>query len=72
MSEQPIRLQIVRGVSGLCVYLNDYRIAGQKPWGGGEVVGEYTLSHKDITTALQLLVEPARAAHPEDAPGGPK
>jgi hypothetical protein len=32
------RFEVIRGVEGLCLTLDDTRIAGPKPWGGGTVV----------------------------------
>lgn len=49
-----MNLILVRGRSGgLCLYLNDYRIAGEKPWGGGATVCEWTVTAADIRTALK-------------------
>jgi len=31
-----LSLTLVDGVEGQSIYLNDYRIAGNKPWGGGQ------------------------------------
>ena len=33
-----VRIDIIKGVEGLAIYINDYRICGPKPWGGGEMV----------------------------------
>lgn len=30
--------EVVRGVEGCCLVLDDLRIAGPKPWGGGTVI----------------------------------
>lgn len=46
-------LEIVRGVYGLCVYLNGYRIAGDKPWGGGQIVGRWEIPEVDVDTAMR-------------------
>lgn len=37
MSET-IEMLLVAGVAGDSIYLNDHRIAGPKPWGGGKIV----------------------------------
>lgn len=47
-----LNLSIVAGVEGLSVYLCGYRIAGSKPWGGGRVMAEWTISMRDIREAL--------------------
>lgn len=51
-----LSLLIVQGVGGLSVYLNDYRIAGEKPWGGGAVLHTWKVSLKDIVRALRGAV----------------
>ena len=32
------KFEVIRGVEGCCLALDDTRIAGPKPWGGGEVI----------------------------------
>ena len=32
------RFEVIRGVEGYCLALDDKRIAGPKPWGGGDVI----------------------------------
>ena len=32
------RFDVIRGVEGCCLALDDTRIAGPKPWGGGKVI----------------------------------
>jgi hypothetical protein len=46
------KVTIVAGVAGPSVYLNDYRIAGPKPWGGGRVVAEYRADGDDVDRAM--------------------
>ena len=46
-------IEIIKGVGGLCVSINDYRVCGNKPWGGGVVIASWkTVPMKDITQAL--------------------
>jgi hypothetical protein len=45
-------LEVVQGVCGLAVYLNGYRIIGEKPWGGGPVLHRWQFSNEDLNTAL--------------------
>jgi len=54
MKNKTIELCIIRGVEGDCVVLNDYRIAGSKPWGGGEVVKSWQIDIGLIKEALNL------------------
>jgi len=47
-------IQIIKGVVGYSVYLNDYRIAGAKPWGGGESVAEFNnIKSAEITAQMK-------------------
>lgn len=47
------KLVLVDGVEGPSVYLDDHRIAGPKPWGGGTVVREWTVTERDLRAALK-------------------
>ncbi len=47
-----VRLELVSGVEGRCLVLNDRRIAGPKPWGGGTVQQTWEIPVKNITDAL--------------------
>lgn len=41
-----------------CVYLNDFRIAGGKPWGGGKKLKEWkSVSVRDVVRAMPSLQE---------------
>lgn len=46
-------LMIVNGVEGTAVYLNDFRIAGPKPWGGGTVVKQWDITPEDLESAIE-------------------
>ncbi len=47
-------IKLVEGVEGNSIYLNDYRIAGPKPWGGGRVLHSWEVTAADIRNALKL------------------
>jgi hypothetical protein len=36
-----------------CLYLNDFRIAGSKPWGGGKIIRTWKVRRADLATALE-------------------
>ena len=38
-----------------CVYLNNYRIAGPKPWGGGDTQARWMVSLDQLRAALPEL-----------------
>ena len=39
--EDRVEIEILHGVEGNCVVINNRRVAGNKPWGGGSIIGEY-------------------------------
>jgi len=45
-------IQLVDGVEGGSLYLDDFRIAGSKPWGGGKVRKTWNLTIENILTAI--------------------
>lgn len=49
-----VSIKIVNGVAGPSVYVADYRVSGPKPWGGGNVVHEFTAARADLLHALGL------------------
>lgn len=52
-----------RGTKLLCLYLNDYRIAGGKPYGGAQVERTFKVSLSDLISAcLDLRAMAKRAA----------
>lgn len=52
--DKPINIFVCKGVEGPSIYINDYRVCGNKPWGGGEVWHEWKCTEKDILTALGI------------------
>jgi len=48
-----MKLLLVSGVEGPSVYLNDYRIAGPKPWGGGTIQREWNVERENVERALE-------------------
>jgi hypothetical protein len=56
-----LKLDLVKGVEGNSIYLNDYRIAGPKPWGGGTVLQSWRVKAANV---LKVLEEdpPAKSA----------
>ena len=47
-------VELVRGVSGFCIYLNGFRIAGEKPGGGGKVIRRWELENDDLKQAIDM------------------
>lgn len=74
--DAPMNLTIVRWEGAIrCVYLNNFRIAGGKPWGGGDSVKEFKgITIRELARAIPALREelgldylgkPVPAAHKE-------
>ena len=51
--DREIEVSLIKGVEGNSISLNNYRICGSKPWGGGQVLKTWTTSIKDIQSALE-------------------
>lgn len=50
-----VRVSGVNGTSGQCLYLNDHRVAGGKPWGGGVAVFEKTFKLGGFPDLMQRI-----------------
>jgi len=50
-----IKVDIIGGVEGPCLSVNDYRVAGPKPWGGGKITRSWTVTIKDLIGGLPEL-----------------
>lgn len=47
-----VKVELINGVEGQCVGVNDYRICGPKPWGGGSVAKSWTTDKNDVLRAF--------------------
>ena len=54
-AEERYPIEIIQGVEGFCIGLNNYRIAGPKPWGGGTVVKRWDVSLADLGRAIPSI-----------------
>ncbi len=59
-----IEVEIVGGVEGDCLVVNNYRIAGPKPWGGGRSVKTFRIKESDFL-ALDFISQALQAAKEE-------
>jgi len=50
--DEKTTVTVISGVEGYSVYINNYRIAGNKPWGGGKVVCEFKVDKQTIIDRL--------------------
>ena len=51
-------VNIISGVEGQCLSINNYRVAGPKPWGGGKIIKEWKVETKDIIHAINCGLNP--------------
>ena len=54
-AEERYPIEIIQGVEGFCIGLNNYRIAGPKPWGGGTVVKRWDVSLAGLGRAIPSI-----------------
>lgn len=52
MPEPKVKIEVVAGVEGKCLYINDYRVAGPKPWGGGTAIASFEIDNEKLKKAL--------------------
>lgn len=56
MQQEPetdrIAVHLIDGVEGQCVSVNDYRICGPKPYGGGSITQSWTTTKEDVLRAF--------------------
>ena len=54
MNDEKVTIEIINGCEGKSIYINDYRVAGSKPWGGGTVEKTWIAYKEDILKALNI------------------
>lgn len=47
-------IEVVSGVEGNCLSVDDTRVAGPKPWGGGKVIQAWSLEEQDVRTLRDI------------------
>ena len=52
MDNEKVKIETVNGCEGKSIYINDYRIAGSKPWGGGSTEQTWLVDKKKVLKAL--------------------
>lgn len=48
------QIELIQGVEGNSLYLNDTRVCGPKPWGGGKLLKKWDTSIAQIENALGI------------------
>jgi hypothetical protein len=66
--KKQVTLEVISGVEGPCVAIDDYRVAGPKPWGGGSVKHNWQMRIDDLLRAIPGL----SYVDPDCAPAGGK
>ena len=45
-------IEVISGCEGNCLAINNFRVAGPKPWGGGTVIQTFKAEMSDILKAI--------------------
>jgi len=56
-ADEKIRIEIIAGVEGDCLSINDYRVCGPKPWGGGIVKKQWRVRRGDLLEYLRIALD---------------
>ena len=43
-----VKIEVVKGAGGSALYIDDFRVCGPKPWGGGHVTHTWTATVSDL------------------------
>jgi len=53
MKNEPVIIEVISGFfADDCIVINNYRVAGPKPWSGGRVLKQWECSVEDILRAV--------------------
>lgn len=52
MENAKVKIELVNGCEGESIYIDDYRVAGPKPWGDGRTEKMWMVNKDDILQAL--------------------
>lgn len=56
MDNETVKIELVNGCEGKSIYIDDYRVAGSKPWGGGNTEKVWTAKRSNILRALGIEI----------------
>ena len=56
MDNDTVKVEIIKGVEGLSVCIDDTRICGSKPWGGGTVIAKWDKVPKEYLEEVLVNV----------------
>lgn len=54
MENKNVKIKIVSGVEGKSCYINDKRVSGNKPWGGGRIIYEFNANLNDTLKSINI------------------
>jgi hypothetical protein len=52
-----INICVLQGSEGKSLYVNDYRVSGSKPWGGGKIIFEADVTKDELCQALGITMD---------------
>jgi hypothetical protein len=52
-----INICVLQGLEGKSLYINDYRVSGPKPWGGGKIIFEADVTKDELCQALGITMD---------------
>lgn len=50
-----MKIEMIEGAEGNCICINNYRVAGPKPWGGGKVIKSWNTKADDIMKSIEVF-----------------
>jgi len=48
-----IKIEVINGVEGACLVINNYRVVGPKPWAHGAVIKTWLVDEEDLKVSLE-------------------
>lgn len=57
MNNDKVTIEVINGCEGKCIAINNYRVAGPKPWGGGTVEKSWTVEKREILRAIHVKID---------------
>ena len=55
MAKKQVTIYVLRGVEGPSLCINDFRVAGPKPWGGGRIIHQWTVDEEGFLSDIYRL-----------------
>lgn len=52
-----IEIMTVAGPEGVCLYVDNYRVCGPKPWGGGKTKDKFMVDINELYKALGVKLK---------------